>query len=201
MAKDKKDKNKKEQKGKKKFGEKKFRLLIKLLSEWLDQWDGGAIPSELFTLIAGMTPQPIMEVVSFRYVGDVLETLLIPRPDGDIVWAGMLHNAGTAFRNKDIDNDPIAIATARVKRELGNIEILKLTFVKHMFTKSERGKGLVLLYIAEIDPSTELDGAEWVPVSKLKNHPRFIQSQLSHVLAAARSYSIRHGQKSVRKRA
>lgn len=50
--------------------------------EILGQWDGGPLSDLLFTQIAAMIPLVGIEVVVLRW-RDEIETLLIPRPDGD----------------------------------------------------------------------------------------------------------------------
>src|SRR3989344_8093896 len=71
------------------------------LAQLLSKWKGGRISTPVFTELAKMTPQAIVEVVLFRFNNGELETLLIPRPDDDIVWSGMIHTPGTALRVSD----------------------------------------------------------------------------------------------------
>ena len=89
----------------------------------LSKWTGGRISTPVFTQLAGMIPQPIVEVVFLRVNNEKLETLLIPRPEDDIVWPGMVHTPGTALRAADFhreDRYPLDGAFERIRREVNN---------------------------------------------------------------------------------
>ncbi|MDO8610249.1 MAG: hypothetical protein Q7R95_06880 [bacterium] len=70
------------------------------LEHLLKSWNGGPFSTHVYTQLARI-PQPIIEVVVFRKLEDAIETLIIPRPDDDIVWPGMYHNPGSALRTSD----------------------------------------------------------------------------------------------------
>lgn len=161
----------------------------------LSKWGGGRISTPVFTYLARMTPQAIVEVVLFRVSNETLETLLIPRPKDDIVWPGMFHTPGTALRASDFqreDGIPLNGAFERVKREINNEFASPPTFVVHLHRLSERGPDVTEVYIAELLEGSPLQpGQLWYPVGQLLSNPNFIQAQHGHVMIAAEAYTKR----------
>jgi len=161
--------------------------LVSLLSKWT----GGRISTPVFTELARIIPQPIVEVVLFRKNDGVIETLLIPRPKDDIVWPGMVHTPGTAIRASDYqrdDKNPLSGAFDRIQHgELhGEFEGDPI-FAGRLYRDGDRGPEVVDVYIAELAENFELlEGQEWCPVDKLPENPKFIQGQLGHVLFATK---------------
>lgn len=160
------------------------------LVELLKLWSGGSISTPVFTELARIIPQPIVEVVVLREREGRLETLLIPRPEGDIVWPGMYHTPGAALRKADFersDNDPLNGPFERIQRgELGSQFKERPTFAGKIFRMAVRGPEVAEIYIAELpDDVSTPDSHIWYPVEDLPNNPKFIQHQLGHVRIAA----------------
>lgn len=164
------------------------------LAELLSKWGGGRISTPVFTELARMSPQPIVEVVLFRKNGGVLETLLIPRPDDDIVWPGMLHTPGAALRTSDFhreDQSPPDGAFERIQHgELNSDFAYAPVFAGRLHRLGNRGPEVVEVYVAEL-PEGFQHHHVWYPVDKLAENPKFIQHQLGHVLLAAEQYRQR----------
>lgn len=157
----------------------------------LRMWGGGRISDIVFTQLAAMIPQPIVEVVVFRD-GSELETLLIPRPKGDIVWPGMLHTPGTALRASDYkrpDGTPLNGAFERIEREIDNQLAHPPTYAGRLHRMSGRGPDVTEVYITELLEGSSLKpGQVWYPVEQLQAHPLFIQEQMGHVKLATQAY-------------
>ena len=163
------------------------------LVELLKLWPGGPISTPAFTELARMIPQPIVEVVVLRKNGDRLETLLIPRPDDDIVWPGMYHTPGAALRAADFkrdDGNPLNGPFERIQRaELGSEFNAIPSFAGRIHRLGDRGPEVAEIYVAELlvdihSPQNHI----WYPVEDLAENPKFIQGQLGHVRLAASKY-------------
>lgn len=165
------------------------------LADLLSKWGGGRISTPVFTYLARMIPQPIVEVVLFRINSEALETLLIPRPADDIVWPGMFHTPGTALRASDFhreDGNPLNGAFERVKREINNEFASPPTFAGRLHRLSERGPDVTEVYIAELLEGSPLQpGQLWYSVEQLAGNPKFIQAQHGHVMMAAEAFNRR----------
>jgi|GEM_PF-1057088 hypothetical protein len=165
------------------------------LVELLSKWKGGRISTPVFTEIARMIPQPIVEVVLFRESEGVLETLLIPRPVDDIVWPGMYHTPGTALRASDYsreDQNPLNGSFERIQN--GEIEGKFRSapiFIGRLYGLSRRGPSVSEIYFTELADGFDRPHHLWYPVDKLAENPQFIQEQLKHVLWAAEQYKNR----------
>lgn len=163
-------------------------LLVQLLSKWT----GGPISTPVFTKLAGIIPQPIIEVVFLRGVKEDPETLLIPRPKDDIVWPGKVHNPGTALRTSDFyrkDRNPLNGAFERVRREIQNDFAYPPTFAGRLHRLTDRGPEVAEVYISGLLEETSLQpGQLWYPVNKLETNPNFLQGQIGHMRIAARFY-------------
>lgn len=166
---------------------KKDQQLAKLLS----LWTGGRLSTPVFTHLAGMIPQPIVELVLFRENGDVLETLFIPRPEDDIVWPGMFHTPGTAIRTADYyrkDQQVLNGAFERLKKEI-KADFTPPTFVDRLHRLVERGPEVVEIYVTRLLEESEINPKLiWYPVDQLATNPKFIQNQLGHINIAANFY-------------
>lgn len=165
------------------------------LAQLLSKWTGGVISTPVFTKLARMIPQPIIEVVFFRGIGENTETLLIPRPPDDILWPGKLHTPGTALRASDFsrgDGDPLKGALERIHKEVGNEFAYPPTFVERLHRLGERGPGVAEIYISGLLEEANLQSGQlWYAVWQLSSHPNFIQHQLGHVVLAADFYARR----------
>lgn len=162
----------------------------------LSKWNGGKISTPVFTELARMIPQPIVEVVICRRNGGTIETLLIPRPEDDIVWRGMIHSPGTALRRADFkraDKQPLNGAFDRIQNnEIKNRFTFLPIFVARLHGDDvNRGPTVSEIYYTEIPPGSDQKHYTWYPVNQLAQNPRFIQSQLRHVELAAEQYSKR----------
>lgn len=164
------------------------------LTALLSKWTGGRISTPIFTELARMIPQAIVEVVVFRMNEGKLETLLIPRPEDDIVWPGMFHTPGAALRTSDfyrVDNNPLNGPFERIQRgELGAEFKESPTFAGRLHRLGGRGPEVAEVYIAELpDEANSQQNHIWYPVEDLGNNSKFIQHQLGHVLIAASKYA------------
>ncbi len=167
----------------------------KQLAGLLSKWRGGRISTPVFTQLAAVTPQAIVEVVLLREREKVLETLLIPRPDDDIVWPGMFHTPGVALRTSDYyreDQNPLNGVFERIQREINSEFVSPPTFAGRLHRLSERGPEVVDVYMAELPESTKIKpGQVWHPVEQLPTNRKFIQGQMGHVTIAAIAYRER----------
>ena len=120
------------------------------LARLLSKWNGGRISTPVFTELARMIPQPIVEVVLFRGNDNVLETLLIPRPADDIVWPGMLHTPGAAVRTSDFrreDKNPLNGVFERIQRgELNSDFAYTPVFADRLHRLGDRGPEVAEVY-------------------------------------------------------
>lgn len=162
------------------------------LAALLSKWTGGRISTPVFTELARMIPQPIVEVVVFRKNDETLETLLIPRPEEDIVWPGMYHTPGAALHATDYrrdDKDPLNGAFERIQRGELNSEFAGTPiFAGRLHRLGDRGPEVVEVYIAELSESSAQQNHLWYPVEQLAQNPKFIQHQLGHVMIAAERF-------------
>jgi len=151
----------------------------------LKKWDGGKIPTELFTVLAGMLPIPVLETVILRQHKNMTQVLLIPRPKDDIVWPGMIHSPGGALRRADYfreDKNPNNGVFERIeKQEIGMrfITAPELVGVIVPGRISARGPEMCQIFLGKIDENTKLpEGAGWYDVEELNKIPNFIQHQI-----------------------
>lgn len=162
------------------------------LAKLLSKWNGGRISTPVFTELARMIPHPIVEVVLFRKNGEVLETLLIPRPADDIVWPGMLHTPGAAIRTSDFyreDQNPLNGVFERIQAgELNSDFAYTPVFAGRLHRLGGRGPEVVEVYFTELPEESHQQHYVWYPVDKLAENPKFIQHQLGHVSIAAEQY-------------
>lgn len=162
--------------------------------EILKKWDGGPISDKLFTVLAGMIPQPIVETVILRQKNNVIETLLIPRPADDIVWKGKMHTPGCAIRRADYytaGKTPLECAFERIQsKELVPIRFIGTPAYVGVFEgPGDRGPGIARVFVAQIPEDAVLPaGAEWYPVSKLPDRADFVHDQYEFIKFAANYY-------------
>src|SRR3989344_9021208 len=126
----------------------------KRLADLLSKWNGGRISTTVFTELARMIPQPIVEVVVLRNNGGTIETLLIPRPADDLVWPGMYHTPGAALRTSDFhrdDQNPLSGPFERIQRgELGSNFAYTPIFAGRLHRLADRGPEVAEIYVAEL---------------------------------------------------
>ncbi len=164
--------------------------LIKLLSKL-----HGSLSAAVFTQLARIIPQPIVELVILRWDGKEVETLLIPRPEDDIVWPGMVHNPGTALRQSDYmreDKNPLNGAWERLTEELGGSKFNTPMFAGLLYPMTKRGPIVAQIFYATLPSNHVLQkGQEWVNILDLEDRPDFDQEQLEHILLAADEFGAR----------
>ncbi len=156
----------------------------------LGKWRGGALSTPLYTVLAGMLPQPTVEcVVLRRGPSNDIEALLIPRPESDIAWKGMLHSPGAALRGADYrraDGRPVNGVFERVQRgELNTSFIGEPRFAGLVAYMTARGPEAMQCYLVHIEDDAPLpEGAGWYRVDDLPGMDNFIQHQLTPVRMA-----------------
>jgi hypothetical protein len=164
-----------------------------VLTQLLSKFAGGRISTPVFTELARITPQPIVELVIMRERDGVLETLLIPRPKDDIMWPGMYHTPGSALRASDFhreDNEPLNGAFERIiTGELQANLVDTPQFAGNFRRMTARGPEFGVAYLAEVEENSQpTPGHIWYPVEKLAENSQFIQHQLGHVKMAVDIY-------------
>lgn len=163
------------------------------LTKLLAKWTGGRISTPVFTELAKMIPQPIVEVVIFRLNRGILETLLIPRPQDDIVWLGMYHTPGAALRASDFhrdDHNPLNGPFERIQHgELNSEFAYSPIFAGRLHRLGDRGPEVAEVYFTELPEGLDAQPNHvWYPPEQLAENPKFIQHQLAHVMMAAVYY-------------
>lgn len=161
----------------------------------LDKWEGGPISDQLFTVLAGMLPQPVIEMNILRRnpVGGYLEVLLIERPDDDPVWPGMVHTPGTALRRSDFDHPQGALVPAFARlRGLGGeagLQFAEPVFVTVLNRTSRRGADVGQIFWTTVEGDPELrSGAYWVSVDGLDGVTNLIENHAYHIGLAVAAY-------------
>jgi hypothetical protein len=156
----------------------------------LKKWRGGVLSDQLFTVLAGMLPQPTVETVVLRKNGSEIEALLIPRPVGDIIWPGMVHTPGQALRAQDFhrpDNIPMNGPFERVQKYEIMTEFSKSPeFVGVAQYQTARGPEAVHVYLGLVAENARLPAASrWCNIKELEKLDNFIRHQLVPVRMAA----------------
>lgn len=164
----------------------------RLLRKWAKA-GGGAFADATFTLLAYALPQPTIETVVLRRNTDGVEVLLIPRPQGDPIWNGMLHSPGQALRRMDYfrsDGIPVNGPFERVQKGELKCEFTSVPqFVGVAQYMTERGPEAMHCYLAQVpDDATLPSDAVWMDVKDLKDEPRFIQHQTVPVRMAEKFF-------------
>lgn len=153
---------------------------------------GGAFSDATFTYLAYALPTPCIETVILRETNDVIEVLLIKRPDNDPVWPNCIHSPGGALRRADYKRDdvnPINGVFERVQRnELHNNFIDTPVFVGMRHYSTNRGPEVVHVYLAQISSDAQVPESQWVDVSKLNELPNFIKHQIVPINDAVNFY-------------
>jgi hypothetical protein len=156
----------------------------------LNKWNGGVLSDQLFTSISKMTPQLACIIVVFRKNGENLETLLLPRPEGDPLWSGMLNLPGKMFRAMDfkrIDKNPINGPLERIQKDELKVEFKKedIKFAGLAFQDTIRGPIMVLVHTVFV--SSDFVGNEdwiWRDVTKLKDFSDMIPTEMDAIEVA-----------------
>jgi hypothetical protein len=119
----------------------------KQLLSLLEKLEPGFYPIEIFWQFARLSTMPTIEFVPFRYIGESLEVLLLPRADDDKFWPGMMHIPGCVIRPNDTRDDVFA----RIMHdELLDVSLGEPTFVATHVRKTTRGNEHAEIYCAEV---------------------------------------------------
>lgn len=155
--------------------------LITLLGKVQDK-----MSMEVFEAVAAKFVITAIETVILRRnenKDNQVETLLIPRPEGDMHWPGKLHTPGTILRESDFVNGSYDQAFARIQNKEIEVEFsVAPRFVAYQFANNVRGACNHLVFIAEIDNSKDFAG-EFYPVDNLPSD--FLEDQREMVEFAA----------------
>jgi hypothetical protein len=161
--------------------------------EILKKWKGGKLSTSLFTTLSAMLPTPCLETVILRRSDNEVQVLLIPRPENDIIWKGMLHSPGGAVRHSDYlrsDGKPFNGVFERIESgEIKNKFVGEPKLVTSYPMMTKRGPEMVTLFLMKIDDKATLpEGANWYNVEKLNEIPNFIKHQLKAVQEAVKEF-------------
>jgi len=158
----------------------------------LGKWKGGVLSDQLFTTISKMTPQISAIIVVFRKNGDILETLLLPRPSDDPLWPGMLNLPGKMFRSVDFkrdDKNPTNGPLERIQNDELKIKFLEVPkFAGIAFQNTKRGPIMVLVHIAYVPIEFNGNG-DWVwrDINKLADSKDMIETEMDAIKVALKA--------------
>lgn len=160
--------------------------------EILKKWKGGPLSDQLFTSVSKLTPQVSAIITIFRKRGDIIETLLLPRPSDDPLWPNMLNLPGKMFRGADferVDNNPINGPLERIQDSELKVKLKSVKLVDLVFQNIVRGHIVVLLHLGELsEDQKDIDGWVWADVTKLKELPNFLETETSAIEAGLKHY-------------
>lgn len=158
--------------------------LQKILEKWANA-GGGRISDKTFALFGHTIPQICVETIIFRKdpASGNVETLLLKRPEGDVVWPGMFSFPGKAMRRSDFFQGEVKPVDSVIKRieenELENKLDGEPIFVDAPVYMSERGPTAVFCYLGKLSEDAVLPlGAVWQNVDLLEQNPAFIKSEM-----------------------
>lgn len=108
------------------------------------------VSPEVFNALLGAVPTVAIEVQVITELGNVV---LLPRPVGDTLFAGIIHGPGTVIRRGDTEES----ALMRAVRELGGANVSRPEFIDRVhvpmgdgFMQCVRGQEIGLLFGVEI---------------------------------------------------
>jgi hypothetical protein len=159
----------------------------------LDKWKGGVLSDQLFTVVSKMMPQVGEIIVVFRKNNSNLETLLLPRPEGDPIFSGMLNLPGKMFRAVDFkrdDKNPMNGPLERIQKDELKIDLPKAPeFAGVAFQDTKRGPIVVLVHVSELtmENPSQPDWI-WRNVSNLKDSKDMIDTEMPAIEVALRFY-------------
>jgi hypothetical protein len=155
----------------------------------LRKFEPGFLPYDIFIEVARLVALPILEIIPLRLNGDVIEVLVLERPENDMHFAGMLHTPGTVIRATDVHGGANVKTWAPLSRiideELMGTKLGPLHYVGSILHKNQRGAEQAQLYWTEIvgDPKV---GKFW-PVDALPD--TIIGSQKTFIRQAVKSFT------------
>lgn len=158
----------------------------------LNKWKGGPLSDRLFTSVSKLTPQVSVITTIFRKRGDIIETLLLPRPSDDPLWPNMLNLPGKMFRAMDferVDGNPMNGPLKRIQNDELKIKFESVKFIDLVFQNIARGHIVVLLHIGELSDNQE-DKSDWVwaDVTRLKELNNFLETETSAIEVGLKHY-------------
>lgn len=158
----------------------------------LNKWKGGVLSDQLFAAVSKLTPQISTIIVLFRKNGDILETLLIKRPEDDPIWPGMLNLPGKMFRAADFnrnDKNPINGPFERIQNEELGIKLDNIKFSGVAYQNTKRGNIVVLVHVAEV-PVDFVGKPEWIwrDVAKMSQFSDMIPTEMAAIEVAIKSF-------------
>jgi len=158
----------------------------------LSKWKGGPLSDQLFTSVSKLTPQISAIITVFRKRNNIIETLLLPRPSDDPLYPNMLNLPGKMFRAVDFersDSNPINGPLERIQDRELKVKLKSVKFVDLVFQSITRGHILVLLHLGELlEGQEDRDDWVWVDVNKLKETPKFLETETSAIEAGLKHY-------------
>lgn len=154
----------------------------------LSQLRPDELPPSIFNQFARLTVTAIVELVPLRQSRRGVEVLLVPRPEDDPYWAGMLHTPGTILRVRDSSYED---ALHRViHSELDGVKLTKPpVFVGNILHTVARGSESAAVYYAELAERPSVGDfycAEELPSST-------IDTQRGMIALAVRAYADNEG--------
>jgi len=160
----------------------------------LDKWNGGPLSDELFTRVSKMNVLVSAICVIFRKNGENTEVLLLPRPNDDPTWPGLLNLPGKMFRPIDFERDdknPINGPFERIQKDELNTKFKgSPKFSGIVFQDTKRGPIVALIYNAWVSKDSESNTDwNWIDVSKLKDLKNLLDTEMSAIEKALESYS------------
>lgn len=156
----------------------------------LKKWKGGVLSDQFFTSISKMTPQIAAIIVVFRKNGEKLETLLLPRPDNDPVWSGMLNLPGKMFRAMDFkrdDKNPINGPLERIQEDEIKMHLSGVKFAGLAFQNTLRGPIMVLVHIVFLPTDISNENWVWRDVAKLEDSKDMIPTEMDAIKVALKA--------------
>lgn len=127
---------------------------IEALSKDLRELEPGFLPYPIFTQIARLTVNPILEIVPLRSYKDKIQVLLLKRDDNDEFWPGEFHTPGTNFRATDEVGGILGPLRRICEEELQtSSQVVIPHFVNYYFRQVNRGKELAIVQWIELQES------------------------------------------------
>ncbi len=165
------------------LGETEEKQLISLMGKVQDKMSIG-----VFEAVAEKFVITAVETVVMRRAGARLETLLIPRPEGDIHWPGLLHTPGSILRRSDYDNGGYVATFKRIEeKEVGAKFAYPPRFVGYHFEMNKRGGCNHMVFIAEIEAGAQHQG-EFYDVDDLPAN--FLDEQVKLIKLARNKFLL-----------
>lgn len=158
----------------------------------LNKWKGGILSDQLFAAVSKLTPQISTIIVLFRKNGDILETLLIKRPEDDPTWPGILNLPGKMFRGADFerkDGNPVNGPLERIQESELQTKLDNIKFAGVAYQNTKRGPIVVIVHIAEISMDfAGKPGWVWRDVAKMSQFSDMIPTEMEAIEVAIKAF-------------